>query len=93
MPDTIADFSMFSAAGNAAVARLVDQLDSIADRPDVTRHRELVAEAAKLVTQVARRHPEVRDTEPRCEIADRIDAISAQRGWVNDCVDGTRWEL
>ena len=75
-------FQMYTPEGNAAVRDMVERV--IADAQFLGTPRAAVIDAMRNgMREVAKTHPEVRDTEPRGAIYDALDAYFDTEGWVH----------
>lgn len=76
-----AGFQMFTPEGNNAVAERL--LLIFSDAEQRSRRRSFVIESVRqAMTEVAKQHREVYDTEPRGAIYDAVDAFFETQGWM-----------
>ena len=81
-------FQMYTRIGNALVCGLVESIRIRAESGEFQNREEMAAATTTEMNNLASQgHGEVWDTEPRGEIADRLDAICLAKGWAFDPYD------
>lgn len=78
--DPFEQYQMYTPAGNAAVAGMVQRVLADAIRINATKSAVVGAMQAD-IRDVERVYPEIRDTAPREAIYDVLDRYYAARGW------------
>ncbi len=80
---------MYTEEGNQAVIRAMITVATVAETNLAIRNKDtLIAMAAPVLEAVAKLHPEIYDTEPRCWVDDRLDEICRANGWTCNGFEG-----
>lgn len=83
---------MFTSEGNQAVIAAVKKIEKLAETDLSIRNKETLTKAASpILREVEERFGEIRDTEPRGWIADKLDLICKKNGWEYEEYEGYDW--
>jgi hypothetical protein len=76
-----AGFQMFSREANDAVAAMLHAILNDVEKSGASR-AVVIAAVQQGVRNLARKHPEIHETEPEWAIVDAVNAFFATQGWV-----------
>lgn len=81
------DYEMFTDEGNQACQQIVERIKAEICSGVLTRNM-LPERIQQLCVEVAQKHGEVWDTEPQANLADRINVLCTEHGWM----EISRWD-